>query len=108
MLDKYKNTCQFITKEYYSNCIIEALKAKIKNRKVKLYFCPPYRKKTGKIASMHVVWEDENFSYDFSDLDWSDNGHWWQCFWYKGLVRRWPKEFAKDYFAFRKMRSDTK
>lgn len=107
-LSKYENTYEIIRGPYYSNCIIEALKAKLKNLHTKFYLCMPYKKKSGKIGSMHALWEDDNYSYDFSDIDWSDNKGWWSYFWYEGYIRRWPKEFARDYKEYRKSVSRNK
>ena len=32
---------KIISDEYYSNCMIEAIKAKLHNPQVKVYFCKP-------------------------------------------------------------------
>lgn len=97
----HRKDCKIISEGYYSNCLIEAIKAKIRNPSIKLHFCKPYRKPNGRIGSMHILWEDDNYSYDFSDIDWSDNGHFWQYFWYKGYIRQWPKDFAKKFSSKR-------
>lgn len=86
-----------ITNFYYSNCWIEAIKAKLKNPSIKLYVCNPYKGLSGDIRSGHVMWEDENYSYDFSDENWDDFGKFWQYFWYRGCIRQWPKNFAKEF-----------
>lgn len=98
-----RDDCEIISKLYYSNCLIEAIRAKIKNPKVRLYFCLPYRMPSGQIRSSHVVWDDGKFSYDFSDQNWSDTGKFWQYFWYKGCIRRWSLDFAKS-FSIRRNR----
>lgn len=41
MASKY----EIVSKEYRSNCMVEAIKAKIRNPKVKIYFCKPIIKK---------------------------------------------------------------
>lgn len=96
-----RNKCEFVSPFYYSNCLFEAIRAKIANPKIKLYFCKPYRKPTGAIGSLHVLWEDDNYSYDFSDGNWEDNGKFWQYFLYKGCIRRWPKDFARKFSSMR-------
>lgn len=96
---------QIITNEFSSNCLIEAIKAKCKNPKdVKLYFCWPYIKPTGGLGSMHLLWEDKNYSYDFSDAEYSDNHSFIELFWYRGYIRRWPKGFARRFAKHRNYR----
>lgn len=49
--------------EFYSNCLIEALKAKIKNpKKIKITYVPP-RKST--CFQSHFMWSDGKKDYDF-------------------------------------------
>lgn len=36
-----KQSYKIVSEEFCSNCMIEALKAKIRNRNVKIYFCKP-------------------------------------------------------------------
>ena len=87
---------KIISEEFYSNCLFEAIKAKLKNPKVKLYFRKPYLSGLH-IRSMHVLWEDEDYSYDFSDGDYDDSQVFWKYFWHKGYIRRWRKDFARRF-----------
>lgn len=61
MGEKFK----IISKDYYSNCLIEALKAKIKNwKKVKLTFVSPF---DNEVFCPHVMWTDGEYDYDFGN-----------------------------------------
>lgn len=91
-----KTDCEFLTKFYYSNCVVEMIKAKIKNPRLKIYLCLPYVVEN-RIRSIHIMWQDENYSYDFSDENWEDDRSFWCYFWYKGVIRRWPKNFAETF-----------
>lgn len=93
--------CEIISAFYYSNCLLEALKAKVLNPRTELHFCLPYKRPSRGIGSSHVLWEDDDYSYDFSDEEWDDSGKFWQYFWYRGCIRRWPKEFAGSFSAKR-------
>ena len=49
--------------EYYSNCLIEAMKAKIKHPiKVKIKYIPAYM---NEVFCTHVMWHDGEYTYDF-------------------------------------------
>ena len=58
---------EVISKDYISNCLIEVIKAKMRNPQVKIYFCRPRITENGNFQSLHFMWEDENGSYDFSE-----------------------------------------
>lgn len=87
----------FITNFYYSNCLIEALKAKIKNKSIKIYYCKPSLKKH---QMAHFMWTDGIQDYDFSDKE-SDHLSWYNCLWFKGAIRSFPLGFAKKYSQLR-------
>lgn len=89
---------KIISEEFYSNCLVEALKAKFKNPAIKIYFRPPYIKNNGRISSMHFMWEDANFSYDFVDSEYSG---FWKYFWHSGYICQWPKDFARRFTSYR-------
>ena len=86
---------EYITESYFSNCFIEAVKAKLKNKNVKLYFCKP---KKGQM--FHFMWDDGNASYDFSNCE-EDELKWFQCFLFSGRIRKFKKGFAKQYSQYR-------
>lgn len=100
-MDKY----YIITKEYYSNCILEALKAKIKHPfKVKLFVCKPIISK-GHFQNIHFMWSDGNNDYDFFDLEEIPS---MRCFinyiLFKGVIRKFDLGFAKKYSSYRNRR----
>jgi hypothetical protein len=90
----------FITRQYYSNCMIEALKAKIRNRRVKIYFCKPRITENGNFQMCHFMWSDGTADFDFSD-DESTGLPWYKCFWFKGAVRQFELGFAARYSTYR-------
>lgn len=52
-----------ISDEFYSNCLIQALKAKIKNPcKVKIKCIPPH---LNECFCPHLMWHDGEYTYDF-------------------------------------------
>lgn len=87
-------------KEYYSNCLIEALKQKIKFQKIKLYFCKPRITENGNFQMCHFMWDDGENSYDFTDKE-EEEMKWYKCFWYKGHIRKLEKGFAEKYSNYR-------
>lgn len=90
----------YITEPYNSNCLIETIKAKIKNKNIKIYYCKPRICANGKIQMAHFMWSDETADYDFSD----DEEHhlpWYKCFWFTGKIRKFPAGFAKRYSHYR-------
>ena len=58
---------KIVSGDYISNCLIEAVKAKIWNPKVNIYFCRPRITENGHFQSVHFMWEDKDGSYDFSE-----------------------------------------
>lgn len=97
MASKY----EIISKEYCSNCMIEALKAKIRNPKVELYFCKPIIKR-GHFQNFHFMWSDGKADYDFSDLEELPSD---RCFLnyilFKGVIRKFDLGFAEKYCKYR-------
>jgi hypothetical protein len=75
---------------FYSNCLIEALKAKLKNpRKVKITFIPKSEK-----GSCHFMWSDGEHDYDFGverDIKW------YEVLWFKGEIRKRSLGFNEKY-----------
>lgn len=84
---------------YYSNCLIEALKAKIHNPKVKIYFCKP-RIVNGNFQTFHFMWSDSDADYDFSDMHRGEM-KWYKYFIFRGSIRKFNKGFAKKYSRYR-------
>ena len=94
-----------IANEYYSNCLVEALKAKLKwGNHVDLIFIPSW-KNDGVPWVPHWMWydRDDGNVYDFHTNKWME--HWWNCLWWKGYIRiqplkvfnRWYKTTGKEY-----------
>lgn len=90
----------FISKEYHSNCLIEAIKAKIKDKNVKIYFCRPRITENGHFQMCHCMWTDGIADYDFSDRE-ECALKWYQCLWFKGAIRQFEYGFAKRYSEYR-------
>lgn len=97
-----------ITKQYYSNCFIESVKAKIKNWNNKIFFCKPRITENGNFQMCHFMWTDGKADYDFSNNE--TNGlSWYKCFWFKGAIRKFDLGFAARYSAYRnKKRGEVK
>lgn len=72
-----------ISKEFYSNCFIEAVKAKIKNPiKVKIKCIPANLNET---FCPHFMWHDGEYTYDF----WTNGlASPLQFVLYKGVIRK--------------------
>ncbi len=95
-MDQYK----IISEEYYSNCLIEALKAKARNPEVKIYFCKPRITENGNFQMFHFMWSDGKSDYDFSDLE--ENGlPPYRNLLFKGVIRKFEPGFAKKYAEYR-------
>lgn len=80
---------KYLTNFYYSNCFIEAVKAKIKNPLVKIAFVPRSEKGTP-----HFLWSDGKHDYDFgveAELKW------YQIIWFKGRIRQRALGFNERY-----------
>lgn len=92
-----KSKYEVVTEKYYSNCMVEAVRAKIRNPQVKIYFCRPIKNKNGKFQSCHFMWSDGKFDYDFSDF--SDSGH--KNLIFRGAIRRFDYGFAYRYAKYR-------
>ncbi len=91
---------EIISKEYISNCMIEALKAKFKNPKVKIYFCKPRKTENGHFQMFHFMWSDGTSDYDFSDF--KENGlPPYKNLLFKGAIRKFDLGFAERYSKYR-------
>lgn len=86
----------YVSEPFKSNCLVEALKAKLANRdNVKIYFCRP-RFVKGKFQMLHFMWSNGKHDYDFSD-DESRELKWYEQFWFEGKIRQFDLGFAKRY-----------
>ena len=71
--------------EYYSNCLLEAMKAKLKYwNDIKILHVRSHD------GLHHFMWYDrvDNNVYDFQQLD--EVKHWLQLLWYRGNIRIRP------------------
>ena len=86
---------EIISNEYYSNCIVEAIKAKLKNHKVKIYFCKPRITENG-LQMCHFMWSDGTADYDFSDFE-ENELPLYKILFFKGAIRKFKLGFAEKY-----------
>lgn len=89
-----------ISKDYISNCLIEAIRAKIKNNQVKIYFGRPRITENGHFQMFHAMWEDDKGSYDFSEPEAAGLPPWRQLL-FRGHIRQFERGFAERYTAYR-------
>lgn len=90
----------YVTETFVSNCMLEAIKAKINNpSNVTIYFCKP-RFYKGKFQMCHFMWSDGEHDYDFSDLE-EHELPWYRCFLFDGQIRQFEKGFAERYSKYR-------
>ncbi len=95
-----KQSYKIVSQQYYSNCMFEALKAKIRNPNVKIYFCKPRITENGHFQMFHFVWTDGESDYDFSDLE--ENGlPPYRNLLFKGAIRKFDLGFAERYCKYR-------
>ena len=89
-----------VSKEYYSNCMIEAVRAKLHNPAVKIYFCKPRITENGHFQMFHFMWSDGQADYDFSNLEEQEPvSH--GIFVFRGAVRKFNLGFAETYSTYR-------
>lgn len=56
---------EIISKDFYSNCLIEAIKAKVKDWKhIKLTYVSPF---DNEVFCPHIMWSDGIHDYDFGN-----------------------------------------
>lgn len=97
----------FVTGEFSSNCFIEAVKAKLQDKNVKIYFCKPRITENGNFQMAHFMWTNGKADYDFSD-DERDELPWYKCFYFRGAIREFECGFAKRYSIYRNGRTRRK
>lgn len=79
------------SEEFYSNCFIEAAKAKLKNKDIKLMYIPAF---LNEVMCPHWMWSDESSEHDF----WHEGKiPWYKWFWHKGMIRTLKKGCYKKY-----------
>lgn len=71
---------EIVKENYYSNCLYEALKAKIKNRKVHIYVMWDFKTS----IFPHFWWEEYGAAYSFV----SDKTRRWQILLFKGHLEK--------------------
>lgn len=102
---------EVLSKDYVSNCLIEAIKAKIKNPKIHLIICMPWE---NEVFCPHIMWSDGEADYDFGNEGMGDQGikNWtlhkghlrkWELgdgLRYKTVCREWKKRHPKKSFIY--------
>lgn len=84
--------------DFYSNCLIEAVKAKIKDPcHVKIYVCWPIYNEA---PCPHVMWSDGKADYDFGTPDFLSLWKAWTI--HKGYIRKRPLGYAQHYIDVRR------
>jgi len=83
-------------KLFYSNCLIETIKAKIKNPKIKITYISP---RINEAFCPHWLWSDGVNDYDFGI---EKELKWYQVLWFKGHIRKRNLGFNKKYKSTRK------
>lgn len=95
MEEKFK----IITKDYCSNCLIEAIKQKLKDWKhIKITYVSPF---DNQVFYPHILWSDGKYDYDFGNENKGDLGilNWTL---HKGHIRRRGLGFNQKYKDTRK------
>lgn len=80
-----------VSKDYYSNCLIEAIKAKLKNPKVKITYVSPF---VNEVFCPHFLWSDGKNDYDFGV---ERHLKWYEILLFKGHIRQWKLGFNERY-----------
>lgn len=53
---------KYISNEYWSNCLVEMIRAKIKNPSIKITYISPF---INEVFCPHFMWSDGVYDYDF-------------------------------------------
>ena len=85
---------QIISKDFYSNCLIEAIKAKLKDwNHVTITYVSPF---DNEVFCPHILWSDGKYDYDFGNEGKGDQGFLnWTL--HKGHIRRRSLGFNQRY-----------
>ena len=82
---------------FYSNCFIEAVKAKIKSpKRVRLTYLSPL---INEVFCPHWMWSDGEYDYDFGVERYLK---WYERLWFKGCIRKRALGFNEKWKALRK------
>lgn len=65
---------------FYSNCFLEAMKAKLRNPKVTLMYIPAF---LNEVHCPHWIWLDDDGEHDFNR---PGELPWYQWLWFKGKI----------------------
>ena len=71
---------------FYSNCLIEAVRAKCRNRAVRWIWMPL---RYNPSLWPHVLWQEGNCVVHFRCM--SGTLPWWKRFWFKGYLKRYSR-----------------
>lgn len=85
---------EIISKDYYSNCLIEAIKAKLKDwNNIKITYVSPF---DNEVFCPHILWSDGEYDYDFGNEGKGDQGilNWTL---HKGHIRKRGLGFNQKY-----------
>ena len=96
---------KIVSNIFYSNCLIEAIKAKLKDWKhVKISCLSPF---DNKVFCPHFSWSDGEYDYTFGAVEGTDNlfASWTL---HKGYIRRRRFGFNQEYKEFCKRNSKAK
>lgn len=80
-----------VSEDYYSNCLIEAIKAKLKNPKVKITYVSPF---VNEVFCPHFLWSDGKNDYDFGV---EKHLKWYEILLFKGHIRQRKLGFNERY-----------
>ena len=72
------------------NCLIEALKNKIKNISIKIYYVKPYTKD----GLPHFCWQDNKLEV-YRHYTYNDKIPWWKLLWFDGYIDNFPYDKLK-------------
>ena len=87
-------------KLFYSNCLVEMIKAKIKNPKIKITYISP---RINEVFYPHWLWSDGINDYDFG-IEKELRGL--QVLWFKGYIRQRNLGFNKKYKNMRTVKNN--
>lgn len=87
-----------LSNDFYSNCLIEAVRAKIRDPKnVKIFICWPIYNEA---PCPHVMWSDGIADYDFGTPDYLPLIFAWTI--HRGYIRKRKLGYAQHYIDTRK------
>jgi hypothetical protein len=90
---KVSEKFEIISKDFYSNCAVEAIRAKLQDWKhVSLTYVSPFNNE----VCPHILWSDGKYDYDFGNEGKGDQGilNWTL---HKGHIRKRPLGYNQKY-----------